>query len=129
MMIVWRKTSLKSAQLCIQVGKHANTIKREALFHHHQTSSKDVRGSVRIQGEHGGIQKPSNLDLYRIGATEFFVLMPYGDEWRNHRRLFQQYFSPKALDREQEKALEFVRKALLPNLYQDPRDVHGHVRE
>ncbi|KAF9451141.1 cytochrome P450 [Macrolepiota fuliginosa MF-IS2] len=62
-----------------------------------------------------------------IGANEYFAMMPYGDEWRNHRRLFQQYFSPKTLSRDQERIREFVRKALLPNLYQNPRHVCDHV--
>ncbi|KAF9451158.1 cytochrome P450 [Macrolepiota fuliginosa MF-IS2] len=63
-----------------------------------------------------------------VGATDHFSMMPYGEEWRNHRRLFQQHFSPKTLSRDQERTLEFVRKALLPNIYQDPRRVHDHVR-
>ncbi|KAF9451159.1 cytochrome P450 [Macrolepiota fuliginosa MF-IS2] len=63
-----------------------------------------------------------------VGATDHFSMMPYGEEWRNHRRLFQQHFSPKTLSRDQERTLEFVRKALLPNIYQDPQHVHDHVR-
>ncbi|KAF9451146.1 cytochrome P450 [Macrolepiota fuliginosa MF-IS2] len=63
-----------------------------------------------------------------IGATDHFAFMPYGDEWRNHRRLFQQHFSPKTLSRDEERILDFVRKGLLPNIYQDPRHVHDHVR-
>jgi len=63
-----------------------------------------------------------------IKANAFFGALPYGDEWRNKRRIFQQYFSPKMLHREQNKSLEFIRKALLPNLYQDPEHVYDHVR-
>ncbi|KAF9451148.1 cytochrome P450 [Macrolepiota fuliginosa MF-IS2] len=63
-----------------------------------------------------------------VGATDHFSMMPYGEEWRNHRRLLQQHFSPKTLSRDQERTMEFVRKALLPNIYQDPQHVHDHVR-
>ncbi len=58
----------------------------------------------------------------------FFGTLPYGDKWRNHRRIFQQHFSTRMLHREQEKALEFVRKALLPNIYYDPEHVDEHMR-
>ncbi|KAF9449667.1 cytochrome P450 [Macrolepiota fuliginosa MF-IS2] len=63
-----------------------------------------------------------------IGAKEFFGTMPYGDEWRNHRRIFQQYFSSKKQYHVEESAVEFVRKGLLPNIYQAPQDAHEHVR-
>lgn len=64
-----------------------------------------------------------------IGTDQFFAILPHGDEWRNQRRMFQQYFSKRALPREQEKALEFTRKALLPNLYQTPQDFRDHISE
>ncbi|KAF9445055.1 cytochrome P450, partial [Macrolepiota fuliginosa MF-IS2] len=63
-----------------------------------------------------------------IGAKYIFGAMPYGNEWRSHRRIFQQYFSPKNHHRVEERATEFVRKNLLPSLFQTPQDVHGHVR-
>ncbi|KAF9449659.1 cytochrome P450 [Macrolepiota fuliginosa MF-IS2] len=69
-----------------------------------------------------------NMIMDVIGINHLFSVMPYGDEWRNHRRLFQQYFSPKYIGREQAKGLEFVRKGLLPNLYQSPQDFLEHVR-
>jgi hypothetical protein len=53
--------------------------------------------------------------------------MPYGDGWRNHRRLFQQYFATKYLSRDQEKQLDFVRKILLPNFLTIPEEPHEHV--
>ncbi|KAF5346778.1 hypothetical protein D9756_010410 [Leucocoprinus leucothites] len=64
-----------------------------------------------------------------IGGNQFFVLLPYGDEWRNQRRMFQQHFSKRSLPREQEKALEFTRKALLPNLYKTPQSFPEHIKE
>ncbi|KAF9445054.1 cytochrome P450 [Macrolepiota fuliginosa MF-IS2] len=61
-------------------------------------------------------------------VKSLFGTMPYGDEWRSHRRIFQQYFSPKNHYRVEERAMEFVRKGLLPSLFKTPQDVHGHVR-
>ncbi|KAF9447962.1 cytochrome P450 [Macrolepiota fuliginosa MF-IS2] len=63
-----------------------------------------------------------------VEANIFFALLTYGNEWRHHRRAFQQYFSSKNQYRADERAIEFVRKGLLPNLYQAPQDVHEHVR-
>ncbi|EKM78860.1 hypothetical protein AGABI1DRAFT_129140 [Agaricus bisporus var. burnettii JB137-S8] len=62
-----------------------------------------------------------------IGLKRFFLLMPYGDGWRNHRRVFRQYFDPKSLPRDQEKQLDFVRKSLLPNLFAAPKESREHV--
>jgi hypothetical protein len=62
----------------------------------------------------------------RIRTDQFFGMLPYGNAWRNQRRLFHQHFPEKNLCHE-EKALEFVRKALLPNLYQTPEDFLEHL--
>ncbi|KXN82035.1 O-methylsterigmatocystin oxidoreductase [Leucoagaricus sp. SymC.cos] len=62
-----------------------------------------------------------------VGLTYYFASMPYGDEWRDHRRMFQQYFSEKCFPRIQERALEFLRKGLLPNLYEHPEDFDKHI--
>lgn len=69
-----------------------------------------------------------HLTKCRIKADMLLATMPYGDRWRSHRRIFLQHFSTKMLHREQNKALEFVRKALLPNLFDSPGHVHDHVR-
>jgi hypothetical protein len=66
-------------------------------------------------------------NFLRIGTKQFFVNLPYGDEWRIHRRMFQQYFAPKNLPCLQEKMIYFVRHALLPNLYQNPKKYRDHV--
>jgi len=55
--------------------------------------------------------------------------MPYGNEWRAHRRLFTQHFSEKNLPRIQEKSLQFVRKGLLCNFVEHPQDFYHHVRK
>jgi len=65
-----------------------------------------------------------------IGFGSLFGTMPYGDEWRAHRRIFQQHLSQKHLPPGlQEKALEFIRKGLLTNLIIDPDKLHDHVRK
>jgi len=55
--------------------------------------------------------------------------MPYGNEWRVHRRLFTQHFSEKNLPRIQEKSLQFVRKGLLCNFVENPQDFYHHIRK
>jgi cytochrome P450 len=66
---------------------------------------------------------------HRVGFTSFFSMMPYGDQWRIHRRMFQQYFSEKNLPRMREKQLEFIRKGLLPNFFQAPDEFVDHIRK
>jgi hypothetical protein len=58
--------------------------------------------------------------------------MPYGDEWRAHRRMFQQYFGPKHISRQlerNERMLRFVRRGLLPNLLASPEDFREHIKK
>jgi cytochrome P450 len=63
-----------------------------------------------------------------MGIDYLFALMPYGEEWKNHRRLFEQYFAPKDIKREEKRILDFVRKGLLPNIYQAPEDYLAHIK-
>lgn len=63
-----------------------------------------------------------------VGHRTFFAFMPYGNDWRAHRRLFTQHFSEKNLPRIQEKSLEFVRKGLLCNFFEYPEDFYHHIR-
>ncbi|KAF5346819.1 hypothetical protein D9756_010547 [Leucocoprinus leucothites] len=63
-----------------------------------------------------------------VGHRTFFAFMPYGNEWRAHRRLFTQHFSIKTLPRIEEKSLEFVRKGLLTNFLEYPEDFYHHIR-
>ncbi|KXN84180.1 O-methylsterigmatocystin oxidoreductase [Leucoagaricus sp. SymC.cos] len=60
--------------------------------------------------------------------TSIFGFMPYGDEWRTHRRIFQQHFSEKNLSVMRERELVLVRKCLLANLLGSPHNLHEHVR-
>ncbi|KAJ3554391.1 hypothetical protein NP233_g12431 [Leucocoprinus birnbaumii] len=62
-----------------------------------------------------------------IGINYFFPFMQYGDEWRSHRRIFQQYFSPKNMKKEEERTVDFIRKGLLPNLYETPEKFLEHL--
>lgn len=66
-----------------------------------------------------------------IGIDKFFGLMPYGDEWRAQRGMFQQYFGPSHVEQQlemHERMLRFVRKGLLPNLLTSPQDFIEHLR-
>lgn len=64
----------------------------------------------------------------RIKADKFFGIMEYGDEWKNSRRIFQQYFSLKNMLRVEDKILTFVRTFFLPNILEDPEDFDEHIR-
>ncbi|KAJ3569369.1 hypothetical protein NP233_g5091 [Leucocoprinus birnbaumii] len=70
-----------------------------------------------------------NMLMDVMGIDYLFAALPYGEEWRNCRRLFQQYFAPSFLPRDQDKMMDFVRKGLLPNMYQFPEDSVRHVQD
>ncbi|KAF5360606.1 hypothetical protein D9756_005151 [Leucocoprinus leucothites] len=63
-----------------------------------------------------------------VGIRMYFALMPYGDYWRAHRRMFQQHFAEKHLARNQGRAMEFIRKGLLANLLESPDNFDEHIR-
>lgn len=53
--------------------------------------------------------------------------MPYGDSWREHRRLFHQQFHPGVTHKYHHIISEQVRK-LLKRLIAQPEDFMQHVR-
>ncbi|KAF7782114.1 hypothetical protein Agabi119p4_1490 [Agaricus bisporus var. burnettii] len=66
-----------------------------------------------------------------IGMDRFFGVLPYGDEWRAQRRIFQQYFGQGRVSQQlemHERMLRFIRKGLLPNLLVSPQDYRGHLK-
>ncbi|EKM75602.1 hypothetical protein AGABI1DRAFT_79771 [Agaricus bisporus var. burnettii JB137-S8] len=63
-----------------------------------------------------------------IGIKFLFGTMPYGEMWRNHRRVFQQHFSPKNIQGVHSRAVEFARKGLLPNIHQSSEDIYEHIK-
>ncbi|EDR06873.1 uncharacterized protein LACBIDRAFT_236174 [Laccaria bicolor S238N-H82] len=48
--------------------------------------------------------------------------MPYGESWRERRRLFQSYFHPGKPTTHQPRQLEYIRGMLLPQLLADPEN-------
>lgn len=64
-----------------------------------------------------------------MNIDHLFAVMPYGEKWRHHRKLFQQYFSPHEMELPQEIELNFIRKLLLPRLYQDPVNFQEAITE
>jgi hypothetical protein len=129
----WLKSSLKSGPLSIQAGEHPIT-------------SCLVSGFILILLGHrsGHTQRGKIISMIyiwtvgltpfciRIGIDKFFAILPYGDEWRAHRRMFQQYFGPRRVSRElerNERMLRFVRRGLLPNLLTSPKDFREHLKK
>ena len=53
--------------------------------------------------------------------------MPYGQRWRQHRRLFWQHFNVRANSVYQQTQTETTRKFLL-KLLQDPSQLVEHIR-
>ncbi|KAF9443824.1 cytochrome P450 [Macrolepiota fuliginosa MF-IS2] len=91
----------------------------------------DIRMAEDLLEKRSGLyssrpQLPMLADL--IEDKLQFGLLAYGNEWRQLRKAFQQYFSSKNQYRTEERAINFVRKGLLPCLYQTPKDVHEHIR-
>ncbi|KAF8965868.1 cytochrome P450 [Flammula alnicola] len=63
-----------------------------------------------------------------LEGTRFIALMPYGEAWREARRLMQKHISPSDQAIYQTREVEFVRKFLLPNLLDTPQNFSEHIR-
>ncbi|KAF7762360.1 hypothetical protein Agabi119p4_8953 [Agaricus bisporus var. burnettii] len=94
----------------------------------------DVRVAQELLQRRSAIysSRPQMTTLSKgIGIDKFFGLMPYGDEWRAQRGMFQQYFGPSHVEQQlemHERMLRFVRKGLLPNILTSPQDFIEHLR-
>jgi hypothetical protein len=72
---------------------------------------------------------PPSSYPFRMNATRFLAVMPYGDAWRARRRMFQHHFPPSdssgiGISRSE----EFVRKYLLPYILTSPGEFRKHIR-
>lgn len=56
------------------------------------------------------------------------ALMPYGSDWREHRKMFHQYFEPNAIGQYEEVTQQEV-GACLSRFLETPEDVVGHLRQ
>ncbi|EKM55876.1 uncharacterized protein PHACADRAFT_256800 [Phanerochaete carnosa HHB-10118-sp] len=69
----------------------------------------------------------STMMLQVAGPERNWIMMPYGDEWKEHRRLFHQHFRPGSVSQFHPKQSKAVRRLL--NLLLDSRDDFlPHVR-
>jgi len=58
-----------------------------------------------------------------------FAMMPYGLEWKEHRKTFAQYFPMSRTDIHQPKEIQFIRLRLLPQLVKSPNQFMEHIRQ
>ncbi|KAF9447572.1 cytochrome P450 [Macrolepiota fuliginosa MF-IS2] len=65
--------------------------------------------------------RPAFLMGKLMGWDYLFSSMPYGDAWRERRKLFQKYFHPTKPETHRPIETEYVRK-LLPELLEHPQD-------
>ncbi|EKM55881.1 uncharacterized protein PHACADRAFT_256813 [Phanerochaete carnosa HHB-10118-sp] len=99
------------------LGKHicvVNSAKAaKELFHGRPHIYNDKEQSVML------------LEL--TGWRRAWVMRPYDDYWREHRRLFHQHFRPMAVPQYHPKQTKAVRR-LLPLLLDTPGDFYRHIR-
>ncbi|KAJ7167338.1 cytochrome P450 [Mycena crocata] len=62
-----------------------------------------------------------------IGLGWHFAFMKTGDDWRAHRKIFTQEFSPSAVQRYHDQELKWTRK-LLQNLIAKPQNFMEHIQ-
>ena len=55
------------------------------------------------------------------------VAFEYGERWRVHRRLFNQFFNLATVDRYDQDQRKMVSR-FLKNLYDNPADIHHHIQ-
>lgn len=58
-----------------------------------------------------------------------FVIMPYGEQWKERRRTFVQHFPPSNPHIHQPKELQLIRTRLLPQLLKSPERFMEHIRQ
>ncbi|XP_006463801.1 hypothetical protein AGABI2DRAFT_208721 [Agaricus bisporus var. bisporus H97] len=73
-------------------------------------------------------EKRGHIYSCRMGMSCIFAVMPYGDEWKDHRRTFVQYFPQSNPAIHQPKEVQLVRTQLLPHLLDSPEKFMGHIR-
>ncbi len=61
-----------------------------------------------------------------LGLDRYFVFIPYGKKWRDHRRAFHQTLGPDAIAQWQPIQLKSARR-LLYRLLQSPKDFLAHL--
>ena len=66
--------------------------------------------------------------LARVGNGSFPGYLPYGEAWRERRRMFTKYFHPGNTDLYEPTQREFVRK-MLPQLLKDPENFLSITRK
>ena len=70
-----------------------------------------------------------HIDFTRsVGCDWHFVFMGYGDDWRERRRVFHQYFNPNAAVTYRPRELKVARQ-LLARLLETPDDFMIHLRQ
>ncbi|KDQ59121.1 hypothetical protein JAAARDRAFT_127559 [Jaapia argillacea MUCL 33604] len=66
--------------------------------------------------------------LFRMGYDWDFAFMPYGDNWRRHRRVFHQFFNQGAIDKyhpvQMRESLAFVQRLL-----DTPQQLNHHIQQ
>ena len=73
-------------------------------------------------------EQPRSVMLELMGLNKWaLVAFEYGERWRNHRRLFHQFFNIGAMGRYDEDQRKMASR-LLKNLNDDPADFHHHIR-
>ena len=65
------------------------------------------------------------MRVYRMGLDWVLGFIPYGDEWRKHRRMLGAKFGPHAV-RDFFAGQEFVSSLLIERLLQTPENLDSH---
>lgn len=66
--------------------------------------------------------------VHSVGWDWNLAFMPYGERWREHRRLFHQYFQPSVVPRYRPKLATETQK-FISRLHRSPEDWLRHVRQ
>jgi cytochrome P450 len=68
-------------------------------------------------------------DKYSMGFAWMLVFMPYGPEWKERRRLFQQYFASKAANTKGRVEETLYTRRLLLRLLETPENYLDHISQ
>lgn len=68
-------------------------------------------------------------DQYSMGFAWMLVFLPYGPEWKERRRLFQQYFASKAANTTRKVEETHYTRRLLLRLLETPENYVDHISQ
>uniref|UniRef100_A0A8H7XY19 Cytochrome P450 n=1 Tax=Psilocybe cubensis TaxID=181762 RepID=A0A8H7XY19_PSICU len=120
-----------SARVYAKWGEEYNSpiVHAESLGNHVTVLNKREDAEELLEQRAKVYSDRVTMPIFNLLGWEYNVaLMPYGDEWRQHRRVCQQNFNPHAAQRYETIQLDKIRR-FLKGLLETPEDYANHSKQ